>query len=87
MDRSGAWGTFKDIMIRLADTWYITFLTAFFLAVILFKTFFLDLVLKLIFFLAKDKIPSAMKDVDNSIIRSDRSLTQSYKLENNPDYF
>ena len=79
MDDANTWETLTGVISRLADTWYYAFVTGIFLIIILFKTFFLDLVIKLVMNIGKFKVPDAIKE-DNSLVRSNRSLTESYKL-------
>ena len=74
-------------MERLGNTWYLVVLGIVLILIYLFKSIFFDLIGKCC---GEDKnhVPtSIIENNEAGKIRSQRSLTTSYKLENNPDYF
>lgn len=83
-------------MARFGNSWYFSICFCVTLAVIILKTIFYDIIFENLRAKRDDtKIPSVMlqtkmndNDPTNDMgIISERSLTHSYRIENNPDYF
>lgn len=75
------------VFYRASSTIYMSLLAILMLLIFIFKTLFFDIISRLFCGRKDEKVPTEILRNVEAEIKSERSLTKSYKLENNPDYF